>query len=855
VTPEEWSAIKGILSEALELPEAERPSYLDRACGGDRELEHRVVSLIEADQQAWSLVEQPAVAASSLATTMRDMPSGERIGAYEILEEIGHGGMGVVYLARRADEQFEKKVAIKLSRAGFSGDSFDIRFRTERQIVASLDHPNIARLLDGGATPDGRPYLVMEYVEGEPLLEFCRNRELATRERLEIFLDVCAAVQYAHQHLIVHRDLKPANILVTREGTVKLLDFGIAKLIAPELAGAPDDQTGTLFRLLTPDYASPEQVRGEPVTTASDVYALGVVLYELLAGQRPYRVAESSPADMVRIVCETEPQKPSSAVVRGETSGPEETRKLRKVLSGDLDTIVLKALRKEPSRRYASVSELALDIRRHLQGHPVSARRDSVGYRAGKFARRHRTGVAAAAIVLISLMAGLFWNLREARRARSAEARAERRFAEVRKVANSYLFELHDAIKSLPGSTPARALLVRRALEYLDGLAREKGTEVALRRELAEAYQRVGDVQAGMTEAGNLGQTAGALRSHRKALAIREALAAEAPGNAELRQELATTYSTTGRLLASTGDVSGSLTNYRKALRLREELLAASPADAKLRKEVAGSYWDLGEYSIDRADFATALGFHRKAMAIYEDQLSHEPGNGQRQSNVALASKKVGAILEKLGDLPAAAELYRKAVLLDRQRSEANPLDAKARLDLSYSYGSLGGCLGASGDFAGALKNLGLALGIRRDLATADPKNQRFREAVASAHSRIGYFQARASDAAGARESFGQAVAIREALSAADPSNERLREALAEVVGAEAEAEEKLAAAPKTTSAARAGHWRQARSLYRKSLDLWLDLRKRGVLRPANAGEPDRIAQQITRCDQALERN
>ena len=852
MTPEEWSAAKEILGEALERPTAERPAYLDRACGGDPELKRRIEALIESEQKAWSLMEAPAAAASSLSAGRRPMFSGERIGVYEVLEEIGHGGMGVVYLARRADEQFEKRVAIKLARVGISGDEMDRRFRAERQIVAGLDHPNIARLFDGGATPDGQPYLVMEYVEGAPLLEWCRARNLSTRARLEIFLDVCAAVQYAHQHLIVHRDLKPANILVTEEGTVKLLDFGIAKLIAPELGGDSADQTGTLFRLLTPDYASPEQVRGEPVTTASDVYGLGVVLYELLTGRRPYSVGDSSAADLVRIVCETEPLRPSAAAARGGGDRPEEPRRLARELSGDLDTIVLKAMRKEPGRRYASAGELASDVRRYLEGLPVSARRDSFRYRAGKFARRHRLEVGAAAVVLAALVAGLLWNLREARRARAAEARAERRFSEVRKVANSYLFELHDAIKSLPGSTPARALLVRRALEYLDGLAREKGTDASLRRELAEAYQKVGDVQAGMTEAGNLGQTAGALQSYRKAVAIREALAAEAPGIAELRGELATAYSAMGRLQSTMADFSGASTNFRKALALREELLAASPGDANLRKAVAGSYYDVGNSFIDRGDYATALEFHRKDLAIYEELLGQEPGDERRQSNVSLASKNVGALLEKLGDLPAAAGQYQRAVLLDQRRSEANPLDAKARLDLSYSYGSLGGCLGASGDLAGAVETYARALAIRRDLAAADPKNQRFQNAVVTALNRIGYFKAKAGDASGARESYREAVAILEALSRADPSNERMRQILAEVLGAEADAEQAMAAGPGTAAAARPGHWQQARLLYGKSLEIWLDLRKRGVLRADVAGEPDRISGLIARCDDAL---
>ncbi len=418
--PEQWSAIKEILSEALERPKAERPSYLDRVCGDNVDLRRRVESLIEADGRSWSLMDAPAAAASSLAATLRPPASGERIGVYEILEEIGHGGMGSVYLARRADEQFEQRVAIKLSRLSLADDPMQRRFRAERQIVAALDHPNSARLLDGGATSDGRPYFVMEYVAGRPLPDWCEERALTIRQRVQIFLDVCGAVQYAHQRLVVHRDIKPANILVTAEGMAKLLDFGIAKLTVPELFGAAVEETKTLFQLLTPDYASPEQVRGEPVTPASDVYALGVVLYELLTGRRPYKVSTTSPAEMVRVVCETEAPRPSTVAPRS----------LAKELSGDLDTIVSKALRKEPERRYATAGELAEDLRRFLDGLPVQARPDTAGYRLRKFVKRNRAGVIAASVASLSLVAGgiALWL--------SFDARRENRVAAVRSAAS-----------------------------------------------------------------------------------------------------------------------------------------------------------------------------------------------------------------------------------------------------------------------------------------------------------------------------------------------------------------------------------------------------------------------------------
>jgi len=409
MTPEDWRRLKGILNEALPLEADARDAYLEQACGGDAELLAQCRSLITSDEAPWPMLDDskpsPAPMASLAGALLesRSPRTGERVGAYEILEEIGHGGMGTVYLGRRADEAFRKKVAIKLVRAGMDLDSVLRRFRTERQILANLEHPHIARLLDGGATTDGRPYFVMEYIEGRTLPDWCTEKGLGVRERLRLFLDVCGAVEYAHQNLVVHRDIKPANILVTNDGTAKLLDFGIAKLIVPELFGASVEETGTLFRLLTPDYASPEQVRGEPVTPASDVYALGVVLYELLTGRRPYQ-AGASAAEMVRVVCETEVPKPSERA----------TRPLARELSGDLDTIVMKALRKEPARRYADAGAMADDIRRFLEDRPVLARPDTVGYRARRFARRHWGGLTAAAIASMSLVAGAVAIRREA---------------------------------------------------------------------------------------------------------------------------------------------------------------------------------------------------------------------------------------------------------------------------------------------------------------------------------------------------------------------------------------------------------------------------------------------------------
>ena len=547
MNPDRWREVKQVLDGALERNHQERSSYLDSVCVADPELRQEVESLLLHHQQAGTqFLGTPAVdfrqpSSSNTASAPR---TGTRLGPYELLEEIGCGGMGEVYRAVRADGQFTKQVAVKLVRAGYDKAFVLEKFRQERQILATLDHPNIARLLDGGTTEDGIPYLVMELVDGIPIDQYCDAHGTSVSGRLRLFLEVCAAVHYAHQRLVIHRDLKPSNIMVTADGVPKLLDFGIAKILDPATASE-----ATLLRPMTPEYASPEQVRGDPVTTSTDVYSLGVVLYRLLTGRAPYAPQTQASHELARLICEVDPQKPSTVFLKAK---PDQTQiapelvsrareaspsRLRRQLQGDLDNIVLKALRKAPERRFISVEQFAEDIRRHLEGLPVTARKDSWSYRATKFVQRHSWGVASAAFVVVLALVGVSLIIREARIAEANGRRAERRFKDVRKLANSLMFEVHDSIKDLPGSTPARKLLVSRALEYLDSLSQEAKGDPSLLRELAAAYQRIGDVQ-GQPRQANLGDQAGAVASYRKAIAIQESLLSSDPGNMDLRREM-----------------------------------------------------------------------------------------------------------------------------------------------------------------------------------------------------------------------------------------------------------------------------------------------------------------------------
>jgi serine/threonine-protein kinase len=472
-----WQRIRELFERAVELDAVERAALLDADCDGDARLRAEVEAMLAADaqaQQADTAVGKaaPELLAELAAHDQREHAArwiGRRMGAWQLEREIGRGGMGAVWLAHRADGAYQGRVAVKLMRAGFDGGDLARRFQAERQILAGLDHPNIARLVDAGRDADGAPFLVLEYVEGEPITAWCDRERLPIEARLQLFLQVCAAVAHAHQRLVVHRDLKPSNILVTAEGRVRLLDFGIAKLIVESEAA-----TGTAHALFTPEYAAPEQVRGELATTAVDVYALGLLLYELLSGRRPYQVDTATPLAWQRAVLEQEPQRPSAAVTRSTKRGADISpeilannrrmapKRLRQRLSGDLDAIVLKAIRKDPGARHASVQQLALDVQAALDGRPVSARRGSASYRAWRWIARHALATSLAAVAMTSLLVGLgaaLWQAREARAQRDA-AQAQRELAreEARRAEATVKFLTDVFAQADPGNTEGAVL-------------------------------------------------------------------------------------------------------------------------------------------------------------------------------------------------------------------------------------------------------------------------------------------------------------------------------------------------------------------------------------------------------------
>lgn len=744
-----------MLSHALELDTGRRPSFLDSACAHDADLRAEIDLLLAQQVDASSdVIEQ---CASDAAVRLRIHPyqqavkEGTRIGPYTILRELGHGGMGAVYLAERDDEHFHQQVAIKLIKPGLGGEAIRKRFRNEMQILADLNHPNIAKLFDGGETLDGVPYLVMEYVEGRPIDVFCDEQQLPVEERLKLFSTVCAAVQYAHQHLVVHRDIKPGNILVNDEGRPKLVDFGIAKLLDPDRS----DATATALPFMTPDYASPEQVRGVAVTTATDVYSLGVVLYQLLTGRKPYRLKSGVAHEIAKAICEEDPQRPSITQRR---------------LHADLDNIVMMAMRKEPQRRYATAQQFAEDIRRHLDGLPVRARADTVGYRTGKFIRRHKLGMAAALLVTLTLLIGIVATVWQARVARAERARAERRFNEVRQLANSFVFEVHDAIANLPGSTPARSLIVQRGLKYLDSLAQDAAGDRALQRELAAAYEKLGAVQYTPSVA-HLGDLAGALESHRKAAALRETLIAADPANSDYRRELLDSYWYIASLLGRQGDVNQELEIIRRQLPAREQLAATEKNTFVDRYNLAGTHAYIGSLLMQMGNVSGALENQQKALQIREVLSELDPDKARSRRALTISYEYLGLAKDKAGDTKAALELQQRGLELRQSLVAADPLNTDLRLMLVESYRYVGDMYLELGDVKLARAHYAKQLSLVKEMVAADPADAQLLANEAVALIKLGDVDAATGRAASALSNYRAALRVREQLSGAAPSD------------------------------------------------------------------------------------
>ncbi|MCP3906105.1 MAG: protein kinase [Planctomycetes bacterium] len=737
-----YQAAKKLFLDLCDLPSEERDKPLTEVAGKDPELHAEVESLLEEHDTARTEFASAQTMAAGTVVTSDDEPVPDKlkqIGPYRIMHELGRGGMGVVYLGERDMEQFRRRVAIKVLKRGMDSDEILKRFKLEEQLLASMNHPGIARLYDAGVTEEGMPFFAMEYVEGIDLDAYCESHRLSIQERLVLFRKVCDAVHYAHQNLVVHRDLKPGNIIVTADGQPKLLDFGIAKLVNPDLGKVSGDPTAPEHRVMTPEYASPEQVRGNPITTSSDVYSLGVMLYELLSGHAPYQLSSRARPELERVICEQDPERPSTAVSKVEqthyvnpatgssTITPESVShsrvsrpdRLRRSIAGDLDNIVLMAMRKEPQRRYASAEQMSDDIQRHLDGMPVIARADTFGYRTVKFVGRNRAGVAAAAMIAVLLVGGIAgttsgWQAERAQRREVEKAkqevveqkdRAETHLHQVVGISGIMLKDLHEQIAVLDGSLPVRHQMIDIAKGYLENLAEEVPEDPVVRRELALAHHRIGAVFGGIRNP-NEGDLDLALTEYETALEMRRALRAEQLDDPDAASDVATSLTGMGDAKRRSGAVAEALEHYREGLGIREEILRGTPDDPNRRRQMAIAIASVGDGHFLMGDKDAALERYQQSLKIRRKLMAQHPDNTRYQRDVATISGRLGGIYQDRAQYEDALVKFEDAVRIRQRLADSTPANARWRRDLSVSRYLAGRMQLEVGDFDDAVESL-----------------------------------------------------------------------------------------------------------------------------------------------------
>ncbi len=695
---ERWQQAKELLDQVLDLPAKDRQAFLQSACGDDPELFDEVSKLLAASEPAWDILEGPA--ANLIPNPDPDIAvleglEGTSIDAYRLVRLRGVGGMGVVYEAERTGD-LTGRVALKLIKRGMDSALVGRRFRQEREILARLSHPNIANFIDGGVTEDGQPYFVMELVDAEPITLYSERYELSMPARVRLFLQVLEAVAFAHRNLVVHRDVKPSNVLVGEGGRVKLLDFGVAKVL-----GDDDEPDATITRIggrvLTPSYSSPEQVRGEPVTTAADVYSLGVVLYELLVGQKPFDLDTRPLSEVQRVVSFEEPTRPSTAVTTSDaprSSGRRSvSRRLSQQLSGDLDAIVLKALRKDPAKRYASAQEFHDDLCRYLDGEPVLARRGTFTYRAAKLLSRHPTAATTVGALLVASAVGGGLLARQADEARFQRERAEERVEDVRELVNTLLFDVHDAVAGLPGSTAARLLILEAAGERLAEVQSDLPDDPDLLEQLAVGFRRLGDVQG--REAGpSMGDVTSALASYRQALPLATRAVELDPTNYARLRNLGLVHERIASSLASTGSIADGVGEARLAQAIYEQIAGAFPDSVRHQLTAVIGQINLSDLeghpgfpNLGRTKEAT-LGYQEAAARLEREPLASSESYGVRRFR-GLVQERLGRMLRLEDRLPEAREAYLASLATRETLYEEAPENDDAWRDVPVTHQNL----------------------------------------------------------------------------------------------------------------------------------------------------------------------
>lgn len=662
----DWPALEALFARLADLAEGEQQAALAEVERNDAPLAVAARRLLARDRSGADWIGRTVTAVASAASATEASPVGRRVGPYRLVREIGRGGMGVVYEATREDV-FTKRVAVKIATGAAYAPDLARRFHDERQILARLEHPSIARLLDGGTTDDGLPYLVMEYVDGVPVTADVEARGVALADRLALFLQVCEAVQYAHENLVIHRDLKPANILVAA-GHVRLLDFGIATLMSP--ADGRGGLTGTA--LATLDYCSPEQLRGAAVTTRTDVYALGLVLYELLTGERGQRADTSSPLALEQSICETPLPPPSTTTAdRGDTV-------LARRLRGDLDTVVAAATEKDAPRRYASAAALADDLRRHLAHEPIRARAATRWYRTARFLRRRWRESAAAAAMLALVATGVLLVMRQSRQ-------TERRFQQVRQLATTLMTDVHDAVNDLPASTAAQEVILRTAVEYLNGLTAEAAGDEVLQLEIADGYVKVADLAYSMSRP-SLSRHDEAARYYERADALIAGVERVAPDRLDVLLSRANLDHTRARFLRNRGQPSEGLALVGHAVTVAEHAMALEPSNDR-------ALTVLSEALATRvATFSRTPGWagHMKRyVEVMELRTSRRPTSAGSLSDLATAYTGAGTVAADAGDWVDARAKHRRSVELHEQALALEPENVNIRHNLMIAANGL----------------------------------------------------------------------------------------------------------------------------------------------------------------------
>lgn len=745
---EQWARVTALFHEACMCPPAERERWLANHCEDDA-VRSEVVAMLRAFDTDPEFMEQSDHAIDAVARAVSSGLVGRRLGAYRLVAEIGRGGMGVVYEACRDDQDFDRRAAIKIL-PSWSGSQLADRFRLERRMLAGLDHPGIARLVDSGTTDEGVPYFVMEYVDGKPVDVWCREQRLDMAGRVALMERVCEPLAHAHQHLVIHRDVKPANILVTADGQPKLLDFGIATLLTSE-GDAAMGMTRTGHHRFTPEYASPEQIHGERVTTASDVYSLGVVLYLLLTGRLPHALAHQSPLEALRIVCEVDPPTMSAVSDIG----------ARDDLHGDLDAIVAKALRKVPGERYGTVAEFAADLRAWRDGRPVSAVRQSFAYRGRRFVRRHRAAVAAGAALVLALAGGVAATAWQARIAARERDKAQNRFRQVQEFSRSLLFDVHTALRSVPGASESRRLLLDRAMQFLDGLASDAADDDALKIELAAGYQQLANVQ-GTPTSDNVGNTAAAVASLEKAAQLVDAVRARRPDDPDSLILAIHVHFGLVSVRTDRGDDAAARSQGLLHESLVRELEQRHSGLPRSIAAVAEGYSGIGQFRTGFGNFDGAEQAYRKAVRLFES-LPREGRGAKVVRNHAFALKHLGAVLIRAEKLDESEQRYRQALAFDEEviRLDDRP---ETRYDITFTLSDLGLVQSKRGAWREAEVIWRRALEIRQDAAAADPRNQRALVGVATLFGRLGAAAAEQHDPVTSAARFRDELRLRDQL-------------------------------------------------------------------------------------------